>query len=74
LGVEDESFGFGFYALRLDLFAVPDKADSGGVADPDYQLLRGVEGRCGGCNQCFLRYKLSVGGDGYPRIFGGADD
>jgi hypothetical protein len=43
LGVEDESLRFGFCALRLDLFTIPEKADAGGVADPDYQLVRGVE-------------------------------
>ncbi len=74
LGVEDESFRFGFCSLRLDLFAIPEEADAGGVADPDYQLARGVEGRCGGRDQSFLGDQLSVGGDGDPGVFGGAHD
>src|SRR5690242_5353258 len=53
LGVEDESFRFGLCALRQGLFAIPEEGDTGGVADPDDQLARGMEGRCGGGDQSF---------------------
>ena len=74
LGVEDKSFRFGLCSLRLDLFAIPEEADAGGVADPDDQLARGMEGRCGGSDESFLGDQLSVGGDGDPGVFGGADN
>jgi len=74
LGVEDESFRFGFCSLRLDLFAIPEEADASGVADPDDQLARGMEGRCSGGDQSFLGDQLSVGGDRDPGVFGGAHD
>lgn len=74
LGVEDESFCFGLCSLRLDLFAIPEEAHAGGVADPDYQFACGMEGRrCGG-DQSFLGDQLSVGGDGDPGVFGGTHD
>lgn len=72
--IEDEGFRFGLGALGQDLVTIPEEADTGGVADPDDQLARGVEGSRGGSDQSFLGDELAVGGDGDPGVLSGADD
>ena len=74
LSVEEESLDFGFGALSGDLLAVPEEGDAGGVADAGYDLTAGVDGNDGRGDQGFVGNGLSVGGDGDPGSFSGADD
>ena len=73
-GVEGESFDFGFGALRLDFLIVPEKRDSGGVADLDGNLTGGADGSVRGSDQRFLRVRLAIGDDGDPCRFVCTDD
>jgi hypothetical protein len=73
-GVEDEGFYFGFGAVGGNFMAVPEKGDSGGVADSGDDFAVGVDGGVSGGDESFLADELSVGQYGNPGGFLCADD
>jgi hypothetical protein len=74
VGIEDEGFYFGFAAVGGDLLAIPEESDSGGVADPGDDFVAGADRGMGGGDEGFPADALSVGDDGDPGSFVGADD
>jgi len=74
LRIKDEGLRFGFGALGWELFAVPQEADTGRIADPDDKLALRAERSGGRRDQSFLGDELSVGGDRDPGVFAGTDD
>lgn len=74
VGVEDEGFDFRFGAFGGDFFAVPEESHSGGVADLGDDFVVGANGGVSGGDQGFMADGLSVGEDGDPGSFCGADD
>ena len=73
-GVEEEGFDFGFGASSRDFLSVKEEGDAGGVADAGDDLAIGFDGSVGGSDEGFLAGDLTVGGDGDPGSFSGADD
>ena len=74
IGGEDVGSDFSFGAVGGDFFAVPEEADSGGVAGLDDDLAVGANGSVGGSDESFVADAASVGRDGDPGVFRGADD
>jgi len=72
-GVEGEGLDFGFGALGWDFFSIQEKADAGGVAYAGNDLALGAEGGLGGRDEGFLGNELTVGDNGNPAGFGGAN-
>ncbi len=72
-GVEGEGFDFGFGAIGGDFLAVEEERDAGGIADFGDDFAAGSDRGVGGGDQGFVADGLSVGGDGDPGSFGGAD-
>ena len=72
--VEDKSLDLSFVALGGEFLAVQQETYSCRVTDLDDDLAAGAGGSVGGSNQGLLGDVLSIGDDGDPGIFGGADD
>jgi hypothetical protein len=72
-GVEDVGFYFTFVALGGDFFAIQEEADAGGVARSHYDLVSGADGGVRGRDEGFVDDWFSVGDEGDPGGFLGAD-
>src|SRR5580658_9498914 len=73
LCVEDESFHFGFGALRGNFLSVPDEGNTCGVSDAGDDFTRGTDRCRGRSDESFVRDRLAVGCNRNPGIFRRAD-